>query len=209
MGRDDATASGSDISSDSLFDLWAVERDDAWFEHLVAAELPTVRAYAARRVRDPDDVVSEVFATAWRHREDVPVPARAWLLRVASNHVLHAARSEQRRGALAQRAADLADTHTVADHAADTVDRLDANRLTSAAMAQLSAADRELLRLYVWEDLTVSELAEVLSCSTVAAEVRLHRARRRLATILRDLAPAGAAAPTPATPLPERKELQT
>ena len=49
-------------------------------------------------------------------------------------------------------------------------------------LAQLPARDAEVLRLDAWEQLTGEELAYVLGCSTAAARVRLHRARRRFAT---------------------------
>ena len=51
----------------------------------------------------------------------------------------------------------------------------------TAALAQLSDVDQEILRLIGWEQLTLGEAATVLGCSHTAAKVRLHRARRRLA----------------------------
>lgn len=48
------------------------------------------------------------------------------------------------------------------------------------AMRGLSESDQEVLRLVLWEELTVSEAAVALECTAVAARVRMHRARRRL-----------------------------
>jgi len=158
------------------------ERDDRWFEQMVAAELPVIRAYAARRVRDPDDVAAEVFAAAWRHRKKLPEPVRPWLLRTASNHILHVGRSVHRRARLAERAASMGDTPVVGDHADAVSSRLDAANDIDAAMGELKASDQEILRLHAWEHLTVAELGYVLGCTQVAAKVRLHRATRRLAT---------------------------
>ncbi|MET8305280.1 sigma factor-like helix-turn-helix DNA-binding protein [Micromonospora sp. NPDC005173] len=47
-------------------------------------------------------------------------------------------------------------------------------------MATLSDLDQEILRLIGWEELTVSEAAQVLGCARATVAVRLHRARRRL-----------------------------
>ena len=44
----------------------------------------------------------------------------------------------------------------------------------------LRPADAEVLRLWAWEDLGPTEIAEVLSISVNAANLRLHRARHRL-----------------------------
>ncbi|WP_233257810.1 RNA polymerase sigma factor [Micromonospora sp. S4605] len=49
-----------------------------------------------------------------------------------------------------------------------------------AALATLADLDQEILRLVGWEELTVSEAAQVLGCTRTTAAVRLHRARRRL-----------------------------
>jgi RNA polymerase sigma-70 factor, ECF subfamily len=49
-----------------------------------------------------------------------------------------------------------------------------------AALAALSAADRELVLLVAWDGLTAEQAAEVLGISRNALAVRLHRARRRL-----------------------------
>ena len=43
---------------------------------------------------------------------------------------------------------------------------------------------RELLRLVSWEGLSPGEAAKVLEISSLAARSRLHRARRRLRTLM-------------------------
>jgi RNA polymerase sigma-70 factor (ECF subfamily) len=48
------------------------------------------------------------------------------------------------------------------------------------ALASLSEAEREVLMLAAWEELSSSEAARVLGCSATAYRIRLHRARRRL-----------------------------
>ncbi len=48
------------------------------------------------------------------------------------------------------------------------------------AMAQLKAAQQEVLRLSVWEGLSGSELAVALDVTVDAAKQRLSRARREL-----------------------------
>jgi RNA polymerase sigma-70 factor, ECF subfamily len=51
-------------------------------------------------------------------------------------------------------------------------------------MGELSDEDRELLLLISWEELSPGEAARVLGVSSLAARSRLHRARRRLRTLL-------------------------
>jgi RNA polymerase sigma-70 factor, ECF subfamily len=73
-------------------------RGAAWFEQLFRDHHRDVLAYARRRVPgDADDVVAEVFAVAWRRRDDVPPEPLPWLYRTAANHILHARRGDARR----------------------------------------------------------------------------------------------------------------
>jgi RNA polymerase sigma-70 factor (ECF subfamily) len=54
----------------------------------------------------------------------------------------------------------------------------------AAAFAELSERDREVLRLVAWEGVPLRDVAAALGCSTVAARVRYHRAKSRLAAKL-------------------------
>ncbi len=52
------------------------------------------------------------------------------------------------------------------------------------AVNRLEEADREVIWMAYWEDLSREEMAEILGCSTATLRVRLHRARRRLEQLL-------------------------
>ncbi len=166
-------------------------RDEAWLEALFRAHHRAVLAYAVRRLpgdpADADDVVAEVFAAAWRHRERVPDEALPWLYRTAAHHVQHRRRSTARRRRLAERLGGLGgegSSAAVAD-ATDAVDeRLDAAARVARVLEALPPRDAEILRLSVWEDLDVASIAYVLSISPTAVRVRLHRARRRAERLL-------------------------
>jgi RNA polymerase sigma-70 factor, ECF subfamily len=147
-----------------------IERDDAWFDALYRRWHGQVLAYARRRVAEPDDLVSEVFTAAWRHRAKVSDPPLPWLLRTASNLSMHAARGDRRRSRL----------HTKISYG-PLGQGADPDPDHAVALQTLSAVDRELLRLVAWEQLSTPELAFVLTCSEAAVRVRLHRARGRLA----------------------------
>ena len=48
-----------------------------------------------------------------------------------------------------------------------------------AAMAELAPADRALLVLFYWEELSLQEIADSIGCNVNAAKTRLYRARER------------------------------
>jgi len=65
------------------------------------------------------------------------------------------------------------------------------------ALATLRPIDREALLLTAWEDLDPARAARAAGCSRATFNVRLHRARRRLARALQ--AQADEASPLPSS----------
>ena len=171
--------SGRSPSGNSVLD-----RDEQWFEALFTRFHGPVRAYASRRAPDDaDDIVADVFAVAWSKRDGVPDNALPWLYAVAAREMLHTFRAHDRRDRLSARLQVTASlVHP--DPAEQIVGRLDAQAPVSRALALLSESDAEVLRLWAWEHLEPAEIALVLGISSVASRVRLHRARRRLESIL-------------------------
>jgi len=154
-----------------------------------------ILAYALRRVEDPEDaadVVAETFLVAWRRLDEVPNDARArlWLFGVARRVIANRHRAERRRTRLGERLAEslrteLATKPAPAGKGAEVL----------RAMGGLGDDDRELLLLVSWEELSPGEAAKVLGISSLAARSRLHRARRRLRTLLEQRELAGSTAP--------------
>jgi RNA polymerase sigma factor (sigma-70 family) len=155
------------------------------FERLYREHAGRVKAYGLRRVGSEsaaDEVVSDVFLVVWRRLDAVPDDPLPWLLGVARDAVANRHRSERRATALHARIADT-EPAPVADPRGPG-DLLDGGDPVVRALAQLPDRDRELLMLVAWEGLEPAQLARVLGVSRGTANVRLHRARRRLATAL-------------------------
>lgn len=153
---------------------------DAW----VRAYLPLVHRYFRRRAAhdDCDDLSAEVFAIAWRRREDVPPEAvLPWLYRTAgfvlANH--RRVRTDLAVGDAGD-VAELASPELRDDPAEAAI----ASAGMRAAWAALSDRDREVLLLTAWEGLSGRELAEALGISVGGAGAALFRARAALAQAL-------------------------
>ena len=155
-------------------------RTAAAFEAMYRANYEDVLAFVRRRAHPMtvDDVVGETFLISWRRRADLPEDVRPWLFRTARNLMLNASRSGNRQRALALRLAADYDAHAC-DPMGFAGTRVD----FTAAWQALSAADRELLALHVWEGLKDRDAAKVLSCSRAGYSMRLSRAKRRLAKL--------------------------
>lgn len=153
------------------------------FTTFYEAHAGRVLAYALRRApRDvAEEVVEDVFLTAWRRTKEVPsddpVP---WLLATARNYLRNHQRSERRRTQLTVRlAADYRDAD-----ASDPALRLEQMEQAIAALEALPESLKEVVMLIAWDGLDRRAAARVLGCSVPALAVRLHRARRLLASAL-------------------------
>ncbi|HUY58503.1 MAG TPA: sigma-70 family RNA polymerase sigma factor [Solirubrobacteraceae bacterium] len=154
------------------------DKRKARLEALFAAHSVSVVAYARRR-SDPttaDDVLSEVFAVAWRRLDEVPADAEPWLLASARRVLANSRRAERRRLALLDRLRTT--TPQVAPGLATPGSAI------GPALASLSERDREVVLLVAWDGLSSQEAAAVLGCSPRTFSVRLHRARKRLLAAL-------------------------
>jgi RNA polymerase sigma-70 factor (ECF subfamily) len=152
------------------------------FRQIHAANYTRLVGYATRRTTSGDDaadVVAETFLVAWKNLAKVPPGDQAtpWLFGVARGVLANQRRSERRRFRLARRIGfEMQGSRSSAQPASEPGDLPE----VAAAFAELSASDREVLSLTVWEGLSPAELAVALGCSAGAAKVRLSRARGRL-----------------------------
>lgn len=175
--------------------------DEAGFRALFAAQFDDVWRFARRRTSsaaDADDVTAETFAVAWRRRADLPAAgeARLWLFGTARLVVANQRRGDRRRADLGTRLAAVRSLPGSGDPAVEAVDHDQGARALWSALASLSADDRDLLIMRAWDDLPVTDLATLLSCSPNAVSVRLTKARRRLADALDAGSPGDGTDPT-------------
>lgn len=142
------------------------------FEQIYAEHVDAIRAYVRRRASQSvvDDVVADVFVVALRRIDDVPRNALPWLYAVARKTLANERRKHR-------------DVPLAAPEIAYEPEPVGDSQL-AAAFAALSDGDREILRLVAWEGLSPRDAARVLECSPVAARVRYHRAKTRLASHL-------------------------
>lgn len=161
------------------------ERDDepmCRFRSLYERTFSDIYAYATRALvpdrSEIDDVVAEVYLVAWRRIDELPPSPqdRLWLFGVTRNVVRNTRRSAHRRHRLVDR------IHRQPHPSAGSSEPAAVD--VTHALQRLSTSEREVMQLVVWEGLSPAEAAEVLHCSVNVVQVRLHRARRRLANRL-------------------------
>jgi RNA polymerase sigma factor (sigma-70 family) len=154
------------------------------FEELYREHFRGVLGYALARL-EPErakDAAAETFLVAWRRLRDVPSDPAPWLFGVARKVVAEQLRADSRRAALVERLASPGWQQR--GGAADPADQVAQRDAALAALAGLSDRDREALTLLAWHGLSAGQAAQALGVSSLSFAVRLHRARRRLASAL-------------------------
>ncbi|HEY4234182.1 MAG TPA: sigma-70 family RNA polymerase sigma factor [Lacipirellulaceae bacterium] len=161
-----------------------------------------LRTVALARVGEPqaaDEVLQNVAVTAIEHgnrlRDSTKVAP--WLYRLAVVAALQYRRRQGRGRKLLDRYATRVPPTDVDADEPDPLDWLlvgEQRKLVRSALRQLPRRDAEILILKYTEDWSYRQLAEHLGLTTSAVEARLHRARRKMRTLLVALDPSLAAA---------------
>lgn len=167
----------------------ALTTDSAW------AELhTTIRAFIARRVRQPadaDDIVQQVFL---RVHQALPTlreadKLHAWMYQVTRRAIADYYRAPaQRREVPAGLGADIVpgkQSDVIADEPEDTALQ-ELSACLTPLIGTLSVRDQEALRIIEFEGLTQVEAARRLGVSVSGMKSRVQRARLRLRSALDD-----------------------
>jgi RNA polymerase sigma factor (sigma-70 family) len=145
-----------------------------------------VHRYLARRVGSDtaEDLLSETFLIAFRQRGRYDLTrhdARPWLYGIATNVLRRYQRVERANYRVLARTG--VDPLAGLDHAGDVAGRVTAAaqaRQVAAAVAGLTAKERDVLLLTVWAGLSYEDVAEAVGVPVGTVRSRLNRARTRL-----------------------------
>jgi RNA polymerase sigma factor (sigma-70 family) len=165
--------------------IGASMRDPEQFAVIYDKYSPALHRYAGRRIGrdDADDVVAATFLAAFgaRARYDPTRPdARPWLFGILTKEIARRRRTEQARlRALARTCADRPAAGP-ADQVAAEVSARAARQALARALRSLAPAERDVLLLIAWGELSYAEAAEALGTPVGTVRSRLNRARRKV-----------------------------
>ncbi len=161
------------------------------FEQLFERHHARIHGWLRRRLTaaTAEELAAEVFVRAWagRDRYDAQYSdAAPWLFGIASNLARRQHRQEGRAlRALARTGVDPLDRAGAETGPAD--DRVDAaarRQALARALATLRPAEREVLLLHAWAELSYEEIALATGVPIGTVRSRLHRARHNVRTQL-------------------------
>ncbi len=153
------------------------------FQEIYRQNQRQILAYFLRRTdaASARDGASDTFLIVWRRLDDVPADDRTlpWLYGVSRRVLANQRRSRDRYAALGKK---LGQTTPSEERSPEVVVlRRAEDRELLDAVGRLRAADQEVLRLAVWEELPHAQIGEVIGTSAHAITQRLHRITKQLA----------------------------
>ena len=129
--------------------------------------------------QEAEDITSETFVRAWMDSGTLRVDTiKAYLFTIARNLHVDWRRHEARRGELGDEPVDPSPGPE-----GETGSRSELRAVTKA-LQQLPEVDRAALLMRTHEELSYQAIASALGLTVVAARVKVHRARMRLAVLL-------------------------
>lgn len=142
-----------------------------------------------------EDVLSETMLVLWRRVDHVPglgngsLPDRdevlPWCYGVARGCLANARRAHGRRVRLVERLMSVHQVPVQAPVSQAPVPLVTDHSDLHAALDALGELDREVIRLWAWEELAPRQIAEATGMTSNAVSMRLHRAKKKIAEQLR------------------------
>jgi RNA polymerase sigma-70 factor (ECF subfamily) len=144
-----------------------------------------------RNAQDVEDVSQETFLRAFQGLPGFRAGASfgPWVARIATRASFDRLRQRKRGGEVAWEDLSPAEQRAAGDLVAgtDPADRAAARDLLDRGLARLLPKDRQVLVLADALGFSATEVGQALGCSSLAARIRLHRARRTLRKVVEAL----------------------
>jgi RNA polymerase sigma-70 factor (ECF subfamily) len=189
-------AVGPDVAAAETADAEIIglsQDDPELFAVIFDRHADEIHRYVARRLGQQvaPDVVSDVFLAAFRNRgryDASRADARPWLYGIATKVISQHLRGEGRRVRALAAIRPPASAELSVDEISDRITAAQLRPRLLHVLAGLPAADRELVLLVAWAELSYEQAAEALQIPVGTVRSRLHRVRAKLR---RSIGPAG------------------
>lgn len=161
-------------------------------DELFAANEAPVYRFLLRLCSDPDlagDLTQEALTVGWQRRDQLRNTAafRTWLFRIAHNTFLEHLRSHRKRLGTEPLSESCLSGHTVSPEQLTSSQEM--GRTVWLAMERLPPRRKQVLHLRVVEQLSTTEIGEILGISTQTVRSNLAAARKQLCQLLGDTVP--------------------
>lgn len=194
IDHDQAAVAEREAVTDDSLALAAHSGDDRAFEELFQRHKRRVARVAGRFFAERgrvEEIIQEVFVKVYfalgDYKPDASASFSAWVSRIAVNACYDQLRKTRRRpeGALAPEDAELVEQRArLRGETKSAETALISRDLAAKLLARIKPEDRVVLTLLDAEEMSVSEIAQVMGWTASKVKVRAHRARAALRRVL-------------------------
>ena len=138
------------------------------------------------RQQDAEDVLQETFVTAFFHIKELKNAdsLKAWLFRIMTRQAVKSCKKGARE-IPDETVVEQSDLRTLADHEEyDHAERIARRNEMQKLLSEIDYKHREVIVLYYYEEMSVSEIAKTLGCFEGTVKSRLHAARDLMKEVL-------------------------
>ncbi|MDE0084846.1 MAG: sigma-70 family RNA polymerase sigma factor [Candidatus Poribacteria bacterium] len=166
------------------------------FDELMKRYERRIFGYLLRSVRnyeDAEDLTLEVFFKAYRALDSWEPKAKfsTWLYTIASNLAIDYHRAKARQPVYVFEDEDVIEARLVATDISSNpekqLEEKERGRIIREAVDELSSKQKAVFMLTRYEGLQIREVAEALGMAEGTVKIHLHRAMKKLQTLLRPL----------------------
>ena len=166
------------------------------FDELMKRHERRIFGYLLRSVRnyeDAEELTLEVFFKAYRALDSWEPKAKfsTWLYTIASNLSIDYHRSKSRKPVFMLEDENIIEKRLVATNISSNPEKhledKECGRIIREAVDELSSKQKAVFMLTRYEGLQIKEVAETLGIAEGTVKIHLHRAMKKLQTILRPL----------------------
>jgi RNA polymerase sigma-70 factor (ECF subfamily) len=160
--------------------------DESAFERLFRCYAPRIFRFAMSYLNDPalaEEVVQETMIAVWKNAKDYKEQSQlsTWILGIARNKALDRARARQREPELLREIDRRASGRATPEQIARRDSQVERVR---SALEKLSPEHREVIMLAFYNELSYSEIAQILNCPEGTVKSRVYYAKEQLKRIL-------------------------
>ena len=165
------------------------EGDKPAFRSLIEQYKHMVYTLALRIVKndeDAEEVAQDTFLKVYQSIGSFKGDSKlsTWVYRIAYHRSLDYLKKNKRKPRTTQLEWEEITNTQMAEMTWDHMEALEKREIIQAALIHLPGEDGVILSLFYFESLSLKEIAAVLNITINTVKVRLHRSRKRLASIL-------------------------
>lgn len=179
------------INNDQLYIDKVLDGDTNAFAYLVDKYKDMVFTLALKIVKDreeAEEVSQDSFIKAFKSLPKFKGDSKfsTWLYKIAYNNCMDAVKKKARRYNVTEIDEVVENKLESIENTLETIEREERAELLKECLEYLPEDEKSVLWLFYFKELSLKEIIEVTSMSEANVKVKLHRARKRLLSVVKE-----------------------